>query len=311
MHNLINIGIEMSDPVLSIIIPTHNRPHLVGRAVKSALAQTIEKDFEVIVVDDASIQPPDLPNDNRVRLIRLSEPRGGAAARNMGTDAARSQWVTYLDDDDRLLPHMATVSFEALSQSILPPPVAVISGLEVVNPQGQVIVKRIPPPVRPKGAHFYLEEIEPDYSYHTKQTLVVERAVIQSIGGWDETFRSRVHSELFLRLNLACSIIGLPTATYQLYAHDGDRVSSNIKLRQESFHRLIRKHQSLFKAHPQMFANFVYEHALKSYEMGNTRAAFVNLCRAMQIDPPQILSRLLLKIYQKILPKLPEKLSVE
>lgn len=50
----------MNNPLLSIIIPTYNRPHLLPRAVNSALAQTLE-DIEVIVVDDASPEPVQLP----------------------------------------------------------------------------------------------------------------------------------------------------------------------------------------------------------------------------------------------------------
>ncbi|MBD6617963.1 glycosyltransferase family 2 protein [Komarekiella sp. 'clone 1'] len=287
----------MSNPLLSIIIPTHNRPHLITRAVKSALEQTVE-DLEVIVVDDASTQPIDLPSNPRLRTIRLSESHGGAGARNVGLDAALGRWITFLDDDDQLLPHMAAVSLEALSQAALPTPVGVISGLEEVNSQGQVLGTRLPPPVRPRGAHFFLEELEPGKSYNTKQTLVVEREVLHQIGGWDQTFRSRVHSELFLRLNPACSLLGLPIVTYQLYTHEGDRVSRNTKLRQESFLRLVHKHKSLFKAHPQMFAKFVYEHALRSYDMGQKRAALFSLCWAMGIDPLHTFPRIASRFYQ-------------
>jgi hypothetical protein len=265
--------------------------------VKSALEQTIE-DLEVIVVDDASTQPIDLPSHPKLRLIRLLQPHGGAGTRNVGLEAALGRWVTFLDDDDRLLPHMAEVSLEALAQTSLPAPVAVISGLEEVNSQGQVLSKRLPPPVRPRGAHFFLEELEPGKSYNTKQTLVVEREVLQKIGGWDYDMRSRVHSELFLRLNPACSIIGLPIITYQLYNHGGQRVSRNPILRQESFLRLVNKHQSLFQAHPQMFAKFVYEHARKCYEVGLKWKAFSNLCWAMQIDPLNIVPRVTAKFYQ-------------
>lgn len=288
----------MSNPILSIIIPTRDRPHLLSRAVKSALEQTAD-DFEVIVVDDASTQPIELPTDPQLRIIRLSEPRGGAGARNVGTEAARGRWVTYLDDDDRLLPHMATVSLDALAQAKLPAPVAVISGIEVVN-QGQVIDTRLPPPVRPRGAHFSLEELELGCSYNTKQTLVVEREVVLQIGGWDETFRSRVHSELFLRLNPVCSLLGLPLVTYQLYAHEGVRVSRNPALRQESFNRLVRKHESLFKAHPKMFANFVYEHAQMSYKLGQKRAALSSLWWAVQLDPLPIMTKATAPIRRKL-----------
>ncbi|MCF4965835.1 glycosyltransferase family 2 protein [Nostoc sp. CMAA1605] len=287
----------MNKPLLSIIIPTHNRPHLVTQAVQSALEQTID-DFEVIVVDDASTQPIDLPSHSKLRVIRLSQPHGGAGTRNIGLAAAIGRWVTFLDDDDRLLPHMAELSFKALSSTTLSAPVAVISGLEEVNPQGEVLGMRLPPLLRPRGAHFFLEELEAGKSYNTKQTLVVEREVLQKIGGWDNHMRSRVHSELFLRLNPVCSIIGLPIITYQLYNHQGQRVSRNPQLRQESFIRLVKKHQKLFQAHPQTFAKFVYEHARKCYEIGLKREAFSNLCWAMQIDPPQIFPRIAAKFYQ-------------
>lgn len=282
----------MSKPLLSIIIPTHNRPHLLPRAVQSALEQTID-DFEVIVVDDASDTPVHLPEHPKLRIIRLSQSRGGAGARNVGTYAALGRWITYLDDDDCLLPNMAAVSLEALSKSTLPTPVGVISGIELVNPEGKVIRKLIPPPTRPRGSHFSLEKLEKGYSYNTKQTLVVEREVICQIGGWDETFRSRVHSELFLRLNPVCSLLGLPIATYQLYNHQGARVSSNQTLRQESFKRLLDKHQELFHAHPKMFANFVYEHAYMSYQLGQTNAALKSLIWALKLHPPHTLGRLL------------------
>ncbi|MEA5598637.1 glycosyltransferase family 2 protein [Rivularia sp. UHCC 0363] len=293
----------MTNPLLSIIIPTHNRPQLVIRAVKSALEQTME-DLEVIVVDDASQVTPELPQDSRVRMIRLPQPSGGAAARNVGTKAACSRWITYLDDDDRLLPHMAKVSLKALSEKTKSP-VAVISGLEVVDAQGKISHKRIPPKLRKQGNHFFLEELEPGYSYNTKQTLVVERKVIEQIGGWDETFRSRVHSELFLRLNPACSIIGLPVMTYQLTAHEGARVSRDVQLRQESFQRLIGKHKSLFKAHSQMFAHFVYDQAIMSQKLNQHSAAISNLLWAMQINPVYTCKRLARPTYYRIFKRFP------
>ncbi len=294
----------MSNPLLSIIIPTHNRPHLLPRAVKSALEQTMN-DLEVIVVDDGSVQSPELSiEDSRLRVIRLPESRGGAAARNVGTEAARGKWITYLDDDDRLLPNMAAVSLKALSEANLPVPVAVISGLEEVNSQGKVIGKRFPPAIRPRGVHFALEKIEAGYSYNTKQTLVVEREVMQQIGGWDETFRSRVHSELFLRLNPVCSIIGLPIITYQLYVHEGERVSRDPKLRQESFQRLVQKHEAIFKAHPKMFADFVYQNAYRCNKLGLKRAAFSNLCWALHIHPVYIFKRITSPFYHRIVNKL-------
>ncbi|MGJ3250980.1 MAG: glycosyltransferase family 2 protein [Elainellaceae cyanobacterium] len=276
----------MSNPHLSIIIPTHNRPQLLPLAVESALAQTFH-DLEVIVVDDASTEIAQLPDDPRLRVIRLDQSRGGAGARNVGTEAAKGRWVTYLDDDDRLLPHMVEISLAALAHSSASLPIGVISGLAKVNDRGEIIKVQLPPTLRTKGSDFFLEAQEPGRSYATKQTLIVERAVVLQIGGWDEQFRSRVHSEFFLRLNPVCTLIGVPTVTYHLRCHEGVRVSGNPALRQESFHRLIQKHRVAFESHPRQFAQFVYRHARNSWQQGQFQAALVAIAWALKIDPTQ------------------------
>ncbi len=280
----------MHDPILSIIIPTYNRSDFLPRAVNSALAQTIE-DIEVIVVNDASPEPVNLPEHPKLRFIRLPENRGHAAARNVGAQAARGRWLTYLDDDDELLPEMAEVALKALAETDLPQPVALISALEVVDSQGKVLKKRVPPTL-PKGSHFFLEKIPSGQSFLSKQTLVVERKLLPQIGGFDESFRSRVHTEMFLRLNAVCSLLGLPVVTYRLYRHEGARLSTNDSLRQESFHRLVRKHETLFHAHPKAFARFVYAHARRSYEQGQIGAAVYCALWAMRLDPRKTWSRL-------------------
>lgn len=94
-------------PQLSIVVPTHNRPGMLPRAVASAVAQEGVA-VEVVVVDDGSSPPAQVPPG--VRLIRLQPGRGGAAARNAGWMAARAPLVALLDDDDELLPHFAAVS---------------------------------------------------------------------------------------------------------------------------------------------------------------------------------------------------------
>jgi glycosyltransferase involved in cell wall biosynthesis len=90
----------------SVIIPTHNRPDLVVRAIRSVHAQSCPP-LEVIVIDDASQPefslPPDL-RDGRTRVIRHERPAGGAAARNTGLCAAGAAVVAFLDDDDEWLP---------------------------------------------------------------------------------------------------------------------------------------------------------------------------------------------------------------
>jgi hypothetical protein len=289
----------MNSPRLSIIIPTYNRPHLLPQAVDSALAQTIE-DFEVIVVDDASPQPINLPQHPWLQVIRLPENKGPSAARNMGAKAAKGRWVTFLDDDDRLLPHAAQVVLETLENTTLPQPVALLSALEVMNDKGEVKKVRIPPTL-PKGCHYGLEEIEPNQSFFCKQTLVVEKEVLLSIGGFDESFTSRILAELFFRLNQVCTIQGIPTVTYQFIQHQTRRISQDTSRRQANVNRLLKKHQSLFQAHPKMFASFVYDHAIKLCDSGQIFEGLKNILKAIQIHPTYTLVRIFLSVKNNVI----------
>ncbi|MGB3295626.1 MAG: glycosyltransferase family 2 protein [Phormidesmis sp.] len=296
----------MSTPLLTIIIPTYNRPDLLQRAVQSALAQAAdlpEGSLEIVVVDDGSSVPASLPAQASLRLVRLPDNCGGAAARNEGARVAQGRYITYLDDDDKLLPGMAAAALKALRETILPQPVAVLTGIEVVNSSGQVVNTRLPPTL-PKGSCFSLEEIEPEESFLTKQTLVVERNLLLSIGGFDQTFRSRVHSELFLRLNPACSLLGLPLVTYQLAAHEGPRVSRNPALRQASFDQLVKKHRAQFEAHPKQFSRFVYQHAQVCLRMGQNKAAFKALLWAVRIHPSHSLILIMREFRHRLSPYL-------
>ena len=94
-------------PKVSVVIPTHDRAHLVGRAIRSVLAQTFQ-DFEIIVVDDCSVdntkEVVQSLADSRIRYLRHEINRGGSAARNTGIGAARGEWIAFLDSDDEWLP---------------------------------------------------------------------------------------------------------------------------------------------------------------------------------------------------------------
>ena len=89
----------------SIVIPTYNRVGLLARTLESVWAQRF-KDYEVIVVDDGSSDGTQayLQNiGNKVRCIRQAN-RGPGAARNIGIQEARGDYVALLDSDDLWFP---------------------------------------------------------------------------------------------------------------------------------------------------------------------------------------------------------------
>ena len=97
----------VNKPLLSVIIPTWNRAHVVCEAVESALQQR-HRAVEVLVVDDASTDnTAERLNSTfgaRVTLLRLAGRRGPGAARNAGALLACGEFVAFLDSDDVWLP---------------------------------------------------------------------------------------------------------------------------------------------------------------------------------------------------------------
>ena len=92
----------MSDPLVSVIIPTYNRSAEVSKAVESVLCQTYPQ-FECIVVDNASVDDTSVRLKekfaDRIRLFHQSH-LGVSAARNLGVGNSRGEWLAFLDSDD-------------------------------------------------------------------------------------------------------------------------------------------------------------------------------------------------------------------
>jgi glycosyltransferase involved in cell wall biosynthesis len=100
---------------VTVVIPTHNRAHIIGRAIESALGQTYP-DIEVIVADDGSSD-----NTRAVaeaygsRMTYLCQPnKGVSAARNFGMRHARGEFIALLDSDDTWSPWKIEAQVEAL-----------------------------------------------------------------------------------------------------------------------------------------------------------------------------------------------------
>ena len=94
--------------LVSVVIPTHDRPKLLLRAIEGVLRQT-HREIEVIVVidrpDPETASAVRGVNDARVQLMLNPHPSTAAAARNAGADHATGEWIAFLDDDDEWLPN--------------------------------------------------------------------------------------------------------------------------------------------------------------------------------------------------------------
>lgn len=97
--------------LVSVILPTRDRPELLPRALDSLLGQR-DVELEIILVDNNRTAPPlrqflaadARGQDRRIRLVEAPGAGSAAAARNAGLVAARGEWVAFLDDDDEYRP---------------------------------------------------------------------------------------------------------------------------------------------------------------------------------------------------------------
>lgn len=138
-----------SQPIVSVVIPTLNRPHLVVRAVRSALAQTLDA-IEVIIVvdgpDEATVQALGAIEDPRLIIKALSRNLGLVAARNQGVEAARGQWIALLDDDDEWLPNKLAIQLRTAQQSPFQDPIISCRFIKRSETTDVVLPRRLPSP---------------------------------------------------------------------------------------------------------------------------------------------------------------------
>ncbi len=92
--------------LVSVVIPTYRRVGAMVEAVRSVLGQTYAE-LEIIVVadgPDGEARAAVEGMDPRLRYMELAVNSGPAEARNAGMRASRGEWLTFLDDDDTMLP---------------------------------------------------------------------------------------------------------------------------------------------------------------------------------------------------------------
>ena len=110
----------MSTPLVSIIIPTYNRPEYLQRAVQSSLKQTY-KNIEVIIIDDHSgydvSRVIDGFQDNRLKLYRNETNQGSVISRNRGFGRSSGSYINFLDDDDELIPEKIELQLKKFNDS--------------------------------------------------------------------------------------------------------------------------------------------------------------------------------------------------
>ncbi|MBI5677227.1 MAG: glycosyltransferase, partial [Planctomycetes bacterium] len=115
---MVNNNLVKNIQLVSVIIPTYNRPDSLKRALESITTQTY-KNIEMIVVNDAGEDVSQIINSFRDRLtikyLTHDINKDRSAARNTAIKHASGQYIAYLDDDDIFLPHHVETAVKVLT----------------------------------------------------------------------------------------------------------------------------------------------------------------------------------------------------
>ncbi len=212
---------ERQRPLVSAIITSFQRREYVCDAVDSALEQDY-RPLEVLVVDDGS-------TDGTVELLRdrygdgirlLTQPnRGVSAARNAGVEAAKGEFVAFLDDDDVWLPHKTRLQMAVFQAH--PDTVVVGGGVQYIDARGEPVLR----PAMGSPVVGYETLCVRTALPGTCSNELVRRSAFLEIGGFDESLPRAEDRDLWIRMARVGMIRTVQEPTVSKRVHGGPRVS--------------------------------------------------------------------------------------
>ena len=274
----------MTHPLVSVVIPTRNRAHLLPIAVRSVLDQTF-RDLEVFVVDDASedrtAEVVAGILDPRLRTLRQRVRSGGAATRNVGIRASRGQYVAFLDDDDEWLPEKLELQLELLERAA--PKIGVVySSYQVVDLEtGRIIGRK----VAEKRGDLAIDLLDRNYVGGTP-SVVVRRRLLEQVGLFDEGLPSFQDYDLWIRLSRHCEFDYVGQDLLKCTMHGGKKIWSDLEALDRGIDRMLEKHGTS----PHLRRNFASKSlglGVRFCSQGETGRGRRAILRSIRLDPPQ------------------------
>lgn len=237
----------MTAPLVTVILPTRNRAHVLRRAIDSVLAQT-HRELELIVVDDGSTDATAATlagvADPRLRVLHRERGGGAAAARNAGLALARGDFVAFLDDDDFWLVQKLEKQLAAFARAGFAAGWCISAYLRL---ERQLIYVGGP---RYEADLDYSRGIGPggpDWSLIATPGWMVRREVLAGLGGFDERIHSWDDWELGLRLGQATRRLMVDEPLWIQDRIDGGGLVKLERARAADMRVIMAKHGALWR----------------------------------------------------------------
>lgn len=206
---------------ISVVIPAFQAERTLAHAVRSVLAQE-PRPLEVIVVDDGSTdRTAEIAHGiSGVRVVQQTN-GGEASARNAGLRSASTEWVAFLDADDRFLPGRMAAIETALRSD---PGVDVITANGFLEVDGQLVGTCYGPQWRFERLDQRREILRRNFVFGH---VVVKRNRLLALGGFDETISHTTDWQMWIRLILDGGRVGYVDDHLSVYQLHGQSLSAN------------------------------------------------------------------------------------
>lgn len=237
--------------MVSVVIPTYNRAHLLNRAIQSILNQTCH-DFEIIVVDDSSIDNTAeiirSIGDQRIRYIRHQVNEGVSEARNTGIKAARGKFIGFLDSDDEWLPGKLRKQLDKFGQA--PSDTGLVYGSCLFV--DEATTKPIRPVMARKKGHVFRDMLMSDFVL--SPTPLVRKECFDKVGLFDRDFQTSEDWDMWLRIAQHYEFDFVRELVAKYYVSPSQTTGDSRKVT-DGYRKFMAKHEALISGNPAILSH--------------------------------------------------------
>ncbi|WP_440764022.1 glycosyltransferase family 2 protein [Natronorubrum sp. DTA7] len=241
-------------PLVSVVVPTYDRPERLVRSLESVAEQTYEA-LEIVVVDDgseipaeAAVEPLREEFPYEIVVIRHDENRGANAARNTGIREASGDFLAFLDDDDEWAPSKVSRQVGAFRRS--PADVGLVyTALRLVDDDGAVVRT-----TDASAAGDVTRTLLRRNAIGSFSCVMVRAAAAEDAGPLDEAFPTWQDLDWYIRIAERWRVRPISEPLVTNHAGGHDRITDDLEsLVEETYPRFVRKHRPRAAAYGRLF----------------------------------------------------------
>ena len=230
--------------MISIVIPTHNRPDLLKNAIYSVINQTY-KNIEIIVVDDASTsnnQSVIDSFDENIKYHRFETNQGGNVCRNKGVELSDGEYIAFLDDDDIWLPEKLEKQLYLMKENDID---LCYTGKNIITvDEGLKELNRRYSFVNPKYTSLKKSIMHKNF-IGTTSSIMIKKEKFFVIGGFDVNMPALQDYELYLRfIHAELSVKGIDEGLLDYFIYQNkSAISKSLKKKFKAMKLIINKNK--------------------------------------------------------------------